>query len=281
MLTDTKKMLGKARDGGYAVGAFNAENAEMVFAIVAAAEKCKAPVILQMTPSTLRYLPPACFAGIAAAAAQNATVPVALHLDHGDSLDLVKECLDAGYTSVMFDGSRLPFDENAALTAEAVRLARDYGASCEGELGTVGGKEDLLEAQAGAYTDPDQAAAFVRTSGVDSLAVAVGTAHGVYRTVPKLDLARIPLIQAKADLPLVLHGASGLQDAVVREAVAKGMAKVNFATELRQAFTGAVRKALAEDPQAFDPKKYLDQGRRSVQKLVEQKIQVCGAVRQA
>ena len=167
-------MLDKARDGGYAVGAFNAENAEMVFAIVAAAEKCKAPVILQMAPSTLRYLPPACFAGIAAAAAQNATVPVALHLDHGDSLDLVKECLDAGYTSVMFDGSRLPFDENAALTAEAVRLARDYGASCEGELGTVGGKEDLLEAQAGAYTDPDQAAAFVRTSGVDSLAVAVG-----------------------------------------------------------------------------------------------------------
>ena len=133
----------------------------------------------------------------------------------------------------------------------------------------------------GTTVDPDQAAAFVRTSGVDSLAVAVGTAHGVYRTIPKLDLARIPLIQAKADLPLVLHGASGLQDAVVREAVAKGMAKVNFATELRQAFTGAVRKALAEDPQAFDPKKYLDQGRRSVQKLVEQKIQVCGAVGQA
>ena len=281
MLTDTKKMLGKARDGGYAVGAFNAENAEMVFAIVAAAEKCKAPVILQMTPSTLRYLPPACFAGIAAAAAQNATVPVALHLDHGDSLDLVKECLDAGYTSVMFDGSRLPFDENAALTAEAVRLARDYGASCEGELGTVGGKEDLLEAQAGAYTDPDQAAAFVRTSGVDSLAVAVGTAHGVYRTVPKLDLARIPLIQAKADLPLVLHGASGLQDAVVREAVAKGMAKVNFATELRIAYTDGVKEFLAANPDAFDPKKYGKVAMEKVKEIVKLRMTMCGCVGKA
>ena len=281
MLTDTKKMLDKARDGGYAVGAFNAENAEMVFAIVAAAQKCKAPVILQTTPSTLRYLPPACFAGIAAAAAKNAAVPVALHLDHGDSLELVKECLDAGYTSVMFDGSRLPFAENADLTAQAVQMAKACGASCEGELGTVGGKEDSLTAEAGAYTDPAEAAEFVRCSGVDSLAVAVGTAHGVYHTVPKLDLARIPLIQAQADLPLVLHGASGLPDTVVREAVAKGMAKVNFATELRQTFTEAVRRALAQEPQGFDPKKYLDQGRKSVQKLVEQKIQVCGAAGQA
>ena len=238
-------------------------------------------MILQTTPSTLRYLPPACFAGIAAAAAKNAAVPVALHLDHGDSLELVKECLDAGYTSVMFDGSRLPFAENADLTAQAVQMAKACGASCEGELGTVGGKEDSLTAEAGAYTDPAEAAEFVRCSGVDSLAVAVGTAHGVYHTAPKLDFARIPLIQAQADLPLVLHGASGLPDTVVREAVAKGMAKVNFATELRQTFTEAVRRALAQEPQGFDPKKYLDQGRKSVQKLVEQKIQVCGAAGQA
>ena len=193
----------------------------------------------------------------------------------------MKECLDAGYTSVMFDGSRLPFAENADLTAQAVQMAKACGASCEGELGTVGGKEDSLTAEAGAYTDPAEAAEFVRCSGVDSLAVAVGTAHGVYHTAPKLDLARIPLIQAQADLPLVLHGASGLPDTVVREAVAKGMAKVNFATELRQTFTEAVRRALAQEPQGFDPKKYLDQGRKSVQKLVEQKIQVCGAAGQA
>ena len=160
-------------------------------------------------------------------------------------------------------------------------MAKACGASCEGELGTVGGKEDSLTAEAGAYTDPAEAAEFVRCSGVDSLAVAVGTAHGVYHTAPKLDFARIPLIQAQADLPLVLHGASGLPDTVVREAVAKGMAKVNFATELRQTFTEAVRRALVQEPQGFDPKKYLDQGRKSVQKLVEQKIQVCGAAGQA
>lgn len=281
MLTSTKEMLAKARDGGYAVGAFNAENAEMVFAIVAAAEKCKAPVILQTTPSTLRYLPPSCFAAMARAAAEKAAVPVALHLDHGDSLELVRACLEAGYTSVMFDGSSRPFEENAALTAQAVQLARSFGACCEGELGAIGGKEDMLEVQAGGYTDPGQAAEFASLSGIDSLAVAIGTAHGVYKTSPKLDLGRIPLLEASTGLPLVLHGASGLSDATVREAVAKGMAKVNFATELRQAFTKGVKAVLAADPQGFDPKKYLAQGQKCVQQLVEHKIQVCGGIGQA
>ncbi len=281
MLTSTKEMLAKARDGGYAVGAFNVENAEMVFAAVAAAKTCKAPVILQTTPSTLRYLPPVCFAGMAQAAAGKAAVPVALHLDHGDSLELVRACLEAGYTSVMFDGSGLPFEENAAQTARAAELARSFGACCEGELGAIGGKEDSLQAQADGYTDPDQAAQFAALSGADSLAVAIGTAHGIYQTPPKLDLGRIPLLAAKTGLPLVLHGASGLSDATVREAVAKGMAKVNFATELRQAFTKGVRAALAAQPQSFDPKKYLAQGQRCVQQLIEHKIQVCGGIGQA
>ena len=281
MLTSTKEMLAKARDGGYAVGAFNVENAEMVFSVVAAAEKCKAPVILQTTPSTLRYLPPACFAGMVQAAADKASVPVALHLDHGDSLELVRACLEAGYTSVMFDGSGLPFEENAAQTAQAVQMARSFGACCEGELGAIGGKEDSRQAQAGEYTDPDQAAQFASFCGVDSLAVAIGTAHGVYHSPPRLDLGRIPLLEAKTGLPLVLHGASGLSDATVREAVAKGMAKVNFATELRQAFTKGVRAALAAQPQAFDPKKYLYQGQKCVQQLTEHKIQVCGGIGQA
>lgn len=280
MLTNTKEMLKKARDGGYAVGAFNAENAEMVFAIVAAAEKCKAPVIIQTTPSTLRYLPPACFAGIAEAAAKKASVPVALHLDHGDSLELVRACLEAGYTSVMLDGSRLPLEENASVTAQAVQLAQSFGACCEGELGAIGGKEDSLQVQADGYTDPDQAAQFAALSGVDSLAVAIGTAHGIYQTAPKLDLGRIPLLEAKTGLPLVLHGASGLSDMVVREAVAKGMAKVNFATELRQAFTKGVIAALRAEPQGFDPKNYLAQGRKNVQQMVEHRIQVCGGAGQ-
>ena len=281
MLTDTKQMLEKAREGGYAVGAFNAENAEMVFAIVAAAQACRAPVILQTTPSTLRYLPPACFAALAAAAAREVSVPVALHLDHGDSLELVQACLKAGYTSVMLDGSQLPFDQNAALTAQAVELAHAAGIPCEGELGTVGGKEDALQSQQGSYTDPEQAKRFAQISGVDSLAIAIGTAHGVYAAAPVLDVNRIPRIQAGAKIPLVLHGASGLSDGAVREAVAKGIAKVNFATELRIAFTNGVKAAMEANPEAFDPKKYLEQGRRKVQQLVEQKIRVCGAAGQA
>ena len=281
MLTDTKQMLEKAREGGYAVGAFNAENAEMVFAIVAAAQACRAPVILQTTPSTLRYLPPACFAALAAAAAREVSVPVALHLDHGDSLELVQACLKAGYTSVMLDGSQLPFDQNAALTAQAVELAHAAGIPCEGELGTVGGKEDALQSQQGSYTDPEQAKRFAQISGVDSLAIAIGTAHGVYAAAPVLDVNRIPRIQAGAPIPLVLHGASGLSDGAVREAVAKGIAKVNFATELRIAFTGGVKAAMEAKPDAFDPKQYLGQGRRRVQQLVEQKIRVCGAAGQA
>lgn len=281
MLTDTKQMLEKAREGGYAVGAFNAENAEMVFAIVAAAQACRAPVILQTTPSTLRYLPPACFAALAAAAAREVSVPVALHLDHGDSLDLVQACLKAGYTSVMLDGSQLPFDQNAALTAQAVELAHAAGIPCEGELGTVGGKEDALQSQQGSYTDPEQAERFAQVSGVDSLAIAIGTAHGVYAAAPALDFKRIPQIQAGTPIPLVLHGASGLADSAVREAVAKGIAKVNFATELRIAFTGGVKAAMEAKPDAFDPKQYLGQGRRKVQQLVEQKIRVCGAAGQA
>ena len=281
MLTDTKQMLEKAREGGYAVGAFNAENAEMVFAIVAAAQACRAPVILQTTPSTLRYLPPACFAALAAAAAREVSVPVALHLDHGDSLELVQACLKAGYTSVMLDGSQLPFDQNAALTAQAVQLAHACGIPCEGELGTVGGKEDSLSSQQSSYTDPAQAQLFAEKSGVDSLAIAIGTAHGVYAAAPVLDVNRIPRIQAGAKIPLVLHGASGLSDGAVREAVAKGIAKVNFATELRIAFTNGVKAAMEANPEAFDPKQYLEQGRRKVQQLVEQKIRVCGAAGQA
>ena len=281
MLTDTKQMLEKAREAGYAVGAFNAENAEMVFAIVAAAQACRAPVILQTTPSTLRYLPPACFAALAAAAAREVSVPVALHLDHGDSLELVQACLKAGYTSVMLDGSQLPFDQNAALTAQAVQTAHACGTPCEGELGTVGGKEDSLSSQQSSYTDPAQAQLFAEKSGVDSLAIAIGTAHGVYAAAPVLDVNRIPRIQAGAKIPLVLHGASGLSDGAVREAVAKGIAKVNFATELRIAFTNGVKAAMEANPESFDPKKYLEQGRRKVQQLVEQKIRVCGAAGQA
>lgn len=178
------------------------------FAIVAAAQKCKAPVILQTTPSTLRYLPAGLFRGIAAAAAKMRGTGSAASGPRGQP-GAGERMPGRGLHFGHVRRSRLPFAENADLTAQAVQMAKACGASCEGELGTVGGKEDSLTAEAGAYTDPAEAAEFVRCSGVDSLAVAVGTAHGVYHTAPKLDFARIPLIQAQADLPLVLHGASG------------------------------------------------------------------------
>ena len=266
-------LLRSARQGGYAVGAFNAENMEMVQAILAAAEEMRAPVMIQTTPGTLRYAPPEVFAGMVRALAEKAAVPAALHLDHGDSAELARRCLAAGYTSVMIDGSRLPFEENIALTLRVVGMAG--AVPVEAELGTVGGKEDTLTARA-AYTDPEQAAEFVCRTGIASFAPAIGTAHGVYRAEPKLDLDRLSAIRDAAPVPLVLHGTSGVPDDTVRECIRRGICKVNYATDLRQTFTAAVREALEEDA-GFDPKKYLSRAREAVKRRVCALIRVCGS----
>ena len=184
----TGEMLKKAQLGHYAVGAFNAENMEMVQAIIAAAEAETAPVIIQTTPGTLKYAGPKCFASLTGRLARDTAVPVALHLDHGNSYELAEECAREGYTSLMIDGSKLPFDGNVEITRRVVEMAK--GLPVEAELGTVGGKEDGLEAKP-QYTDPEEAAAFVRLTGISSFAVAIGTAHGVYKGEPKLDLGWI------------------------------------------------------------------------------------------
>ena len=276
MLVTTRKMLDDARDGGYAVGAFNAENAEMVWGIVAAAEELRAPVIIQTTSSTLKHLSPAYFGGIVAAAAREVSVPVALHLDHGASFELAKSCIENGYTSVMIDGSMLHYEENVALAGRVNDYAKAFGIPVEAELGTIGGKEDSTVASGTQYTDPDQAADYVRRSGITSLAIAIGTAHGFYQTPPVLDLSRITAIREKVSIPLVMHGASGISDEIVREAARLGMAKVNFATELRVAFSDAIKKHLAAHPDVFDPKKYLTDARAAVKELVMQKMRACG-----
>ena len=276
MLTDTRSMLRDALAGGYAVGAFNVENAEMVWAVVAAAEALKAPVILQTTSSTLKYFAPRVFAAMARAMAEEASVPVALHLDHGNGYEIVKACIQAGYTSVMIDGSALPYEENVALTRRVCELAALNGTPVEAELGIVGGKEDDTQANVGRYTDPKQAADFVARTGVDSLAIAIGTAHGFYAVEPVLDLSRITATREWVKTSLVLHGASGVPDESVREAVRRGMVKVNFATELRDAYTRAVRACLAGDPNVYDPKKYGTAGREAVMELVMHKMRVCG-----
>jgi len=271
----SRQMLLKAQSGGYAVGAFNAENMEMLQAIVAAAEEARSPVMIQTTASTLKYASPALFAVQARLLAEAAGVPVCLHLDHGASLAQAEECLRAGYSSVMIDGSRLPFEDNVTLTSQVVQTAKAKRIPVEAELGKVGGKEDEAESEVG-YTDPAEAKEFIRRTGADSLAVAIGTAHGIYKGTPKLDIGRLKEIRARLDVPLVLHGASGLQDAVVRECIAYGVCKVNYATELRIAFTEGVRRCLSENPGAFDPKLYGKAGRDRVQRVVLEKMAVCG-----
>ncbi|MBQ9098738.1 MAG: class II fructose-bisphosphate aldolase [Clostridia bacterium] len=271
----SKKMLTDAQKGGYAVGAFNAENMEMVLAIIEAATELKAPVMIQTTPSTVKYASLDVYAEMVRAAAEKASVPVCVHLDHGNSYELVAGALEAGYTSVMIDGSHESFDDNMALTRRVIAAAAPMGIPVEAELGTVGGKEDDLEAADGC-TLPEEAAEFVERTGVDSLAVAIGTAHGVYKSTPKLDVPRLAEIRKVVDVPLVLHGASGLSDDSIRACIKEGICKVNFATELRIAYTQAVREALNADSKIFDPKAYGKAAREKVKELVKNRMLVCG-----
>lgn len=280
-LATSKALLLDAQEKGYAVGAFNVENMEMVQAVISAAEQLRSPVILQTTPSTLKYASPEIYYANVAAAAAAATVPVVMHLDHGSSFSLALRAFRAGYTSIMIDGSHSPFEENIALTKSVVEACHAGGVPVEAELGKVGGKEDDLDGGSGGYTVPEEAAEFAERTGVDSLAVAIGTAHGVYKGVPKLDLDRISRIRKLVSVPLVLHGTSGVPDDTVKECIARGMCKVNYATDLRIAFTAGVKEYLAEHPDVFDPKKYCAVGREKVKQYVMQKMTVCGSAGRA
>ena len=275
-MVTSMQMLLDAQAGGYAVGAFNAENMEMVKAIIQAAEELRAPVMIQTTPSTIKYGTLDTYASIVAAEAENATVPVCLHLDHGSSFELAMQAIYAGYTSVMIDGSKLPFEENIEVSKKVADVARSLNIPCEAELGKVGGKEDDLVADADTNTDPMEAKEFAERTGETSLAVAIGTAHGFYVGTPVLDKERLSEIRKVVDIPLVLHGASGLTDDDVRDCVARGICKVNFATELRAAYTKAVRELLANDEKAFDPKAYGKAGIAAVKALVMERMKVCG-----
>jgi len=278
-LVNTLDMLRDAQKNRYAVGAFNIENMEMAQAVVAAAEAMRAPVIIQTTPGTLKYAEPETYAAIVASLAKNASVPVAMHLDHGDSFEKAMACLKAGYTSIMIDGSKLSFEENVALSAAVTEEANKLGIPVEAELGKVGGKEDTTESAGDEYTDPAKAAEFAERTGISSLAVAIGTAHGVYTRKPVLDVERLKLIRAEVDVPLVLHGASGLTTEQVQNCIAEGICKVNFATELRIAYTEAVKEALEANP--IDPKAYGKAAKAKVQALVEKWMQDCGAAGRA
>lgn len=280
-LVTTHQLLLDAQANHYAVGAFNVENMEMAQAIIAAAQELRAPVILQTTPGTVRYASLALYYANVAALAARASVPVALHLDHGESFDMAVQAIREGYTSIMIDGSHEPFEQNIDVTARVVAVAKPNGIPVEAELGKVGGKEDDLDGGDGGLTDPQEAAEFVRRTGISSLAVAIGTAHGLYKGTPKLDVDRLIAVRKLVDIPLVLHGGSGLPDADVQRCIREGICKVNYATELRIAFSDGVKEYLAANPSVVDPKKYGAAGREKVRQFVAAKIAVCGSQNRA
>lgn len=275
-LVTSEKILNDAQKGGYAVGAFNVENMEMILAAAEAANELGAPIMLQTTSSTVRYASVKQFYANAKAIAEQVSVPVAIHLDHGDSFELAMQALREGYTSIMIDGSHYDFEANIELTKRVVDAAKPNHIPVEAELGKVGGKEDDLEVKDAGYTDPLEAKEFALRTGITSLAVAIGTAHGFYAGTPKLDIERLKEIKKLVDIPLVLHGASGLSDEDVIKCIKEGICKVNFATELRVAFSDGVKSVLKQNPDVYDPKAYLKVARENVKQLVKNRIIVCG-----
>lgn len=280
-LTTTKNILRKAQEGKYAIGAFNVENMEMVMAVISAAEEMNSPVIMQTTPSTVKYASLDYFLANVRVAASNAKVPVVMHLDHCSNFELAVQAFRAGYTSIMIDGSHSSFEENIKISKSVVDICKPVGVSVEAELGKVGGKEDDLDGGAGGFTDPQEAKEFVERTGVDSLAIAIGTAHGMYKGEPKLDLDRLSEIKEVVSIPLVLHGGSGIPDSKVQESIKRGICKVNYATELRIAFTNGINKYLSENKDVIDPKKYNKAGMEEVKQFVKEKIKVCGCENKA
>jgi fructose-bisphosphate aldolase class II len=303
-LVTGKSILQKAHLGRYAVGAFNVNNLEILQAIIAAAKKLAAPVIIQTSEGALKYAGPGALKAMVDEAADAAKVPVALHVDHGRDLAVIKDCIRRGWTSVMIDGSHLPFKENIKVTKKVVGWCHKKGIGAEAELGTIGGAEEAIVARQIILTEPDTAVEFVRKTGCDSLAVAIGTSHGAYKFAGsgRLDIPRLIALKQKLRMPLVLHGGSGVPDWLVkdaekhgaqlgnpegvpdtqvREAVRYGINKVNTDTDIRLAFTAAVRKVLTEQPKEFDPRKYLGPAKELMQQIAEHRMQLFGSAGKA
>jgi fructose-bisphosphate aldolase class II len=301
VLVTNKELLVSARRRAYAVGAFNVNDLETVLAVSQAAAEEKSPAIIAVTPSAIKYAGLSYMARIARTAAETSTVPLSLHLDHGEDFETVTNCIMAGFTSVMIDGSHLKFEENIALTKRVVDLAHPKRVSVEAELGRLAGVEEkTVEEKETILTDPGAAKEFVDRTGVDALAVAVGTSHGAYKfkAEPKLDFERLNAISKRLDLPLVLHGASnvpvwiiekatkygaqlegakGIPEQHIQRAISLGIAKINIDTDLRLAFTATVREVLANSPKEFDPRKILGPARDAVKEVVKNKIRLFGS----
>ncbi|WP_416412505.1 tagatose-bisphosphate aldolase subunit KbaY [Pantoea sp. App145] len=278
-IISTKYLLQDAQARGYAVPAFNIHNAETIQAILDVCKEMQSPVILAGTPGTFKHIAFKEIFALCEAYSASYGLPLALHLDHHETLEDIGNKVAAGVRSAMIDGSHFPFADNVRLTREVVNFCHRHDCSVEAELGRLGGVEDdmAVSDESAFLTDPDEARQFVEQTGVDSLAVAIGTAHGLYTQTPKIDFDRLAKIQQRIDIPLVLHGASDVPDDYVRRAIGLGVCKVNVATELKIAFAGAVKHWFGENPQGNDPRYYLRVGMDAMKAVVRDKILVCGS----
>ncbi len=299
-LVNTKEMFKKAYEGGYAIGAFNVNDMEIVQGIIDACKKNNAPVILQVSASARKYARHGYLLALVKAAEEETGLPIALHLDHGPDFETCKACIDGGFTSVMIDGSHLPFEENIALTKKVVDYAHQFGVTVEGELGQLAGVEDEVNVSAedASYTNPDQVEEFVKKTGVDSLAIAIGTSHGAFKFKPgQKPQLRFDILEEVSrrlpGFPIVLHGASsvsqehiaivnqyggkmndaiGIPEEMLREASSMAVCKINIDSDLRLALTAGIRRHFAEHPDHFDPRQYLGEGRNEIEAVVTNKL---------
>lgn len=296
----TTEMFRKAYEGGYAIGAFNANNMEIIQGITEAAKECNAPVIIQVSPSAMKYANLTYLVNMIKAAESETHLPICLHLDHGDSFEVCKQCIDGGFTSVMIDASSKPFEENVAITKQVVEYAHAHGVVVEAELGALAGIEDEVNVSAedSFYTDPNEVEEFVKRTGIDSLAIAIGTSHGAYKfkpgTDPKLRFDILEEVSKRLPgFPIVLHGASSvpqeyvkmvnengghLADAIgipedqLRKAASMAVCKINIDSDMRLALTGSIRKYFSDHPEVFDPRKYMGAAREAIKATVKHKI---------
>ncbi len=299
-LVTSKEMFKKAYDGGYAIGAFNVNNMEIIQGITEAAKEENAPLILQVSSGARNYAKHVYLMKLIEAAIEDTNLPICVHLDHGDTFELCKSCIDGGFTSVMIDGSHHPFEENVKLTKQVVEYAHAHGVVVEGELGRLAGIEDAVNVSAkdASYTDPDQVQEFVEKTGVDSLAIAIGTSHGAYKFKPgQKPQLRFDILEEVSKrlpgFPIVLHGASsvipefveiinknggkmpdaiGIPETMLRQAASMAVCKINIDSDLRLAMTASIRQYFAEHPDHFDPRQYLKPARENIKKLVKHKL---------
>lgn len=278
-LVSMNAFLPEAKAGRFAVGQFNLNNLEFAQAIVEAAEEERSPFIFGVSEGALKYMGIEFTVAIARAAAEKSGLPIALHLDHGSSFEVAMKCIRAGFTSIMFDGSHYPFEENVRLTKEIVKVAHAMGVSVEGELGTIGGVEDDLsvDEEDAHLAKPEEAIRFYEETGVDCLAIAVGTAHGMYKGEPKIRFDIIEKVAGAIPVPIVLHGGSGVPDDMIRRAIQCGVGKINVNTENQVACTQTIREILEKNPKLYDPRKYLGPAKDAMKEVVRSKIRLFGS----